>query len=136
MGTPISEFRAYVRHALGDQASTEDGHVPRYEDAALDQGVQYVVRMGRVPGYALAQDGAAVEPAVTDPNKFALLILYTALSFVMPWPDRESVKTRAITYSRSTGAGRLIQKLEDEIAALEDGRNQFTSWAQFERTWE
>lgn len=134
MGTLVTDFRPYLRHALGDQAGAGSDHVPRYEDVALDQGIRYVVRLGQVDGYALGQDGVSVEPTVVDPNHYALIVLRAALSFVTPLPDREGVRTRAISFHRATGATRIMQTFMDNIAALEDGE-YFQSWGQFEQTW-
>lgn len=129
MATAISSLYPHLRHALGDR---QVDHY-RYQDSALLNGVKFVIQCGKVPDYTISIDGLSVTPDLTDPNKFALVLLYTALSFIISEPNSEAFRQRSM--SRSIGGfSTFISELHDNINELENG-TYFTSWRTF-LSWE
>lgn len=123
MATAISSFYPSLRHILGDTDSTAQ----QYEDAALLVGVQTIVRCGKLDDYALSTDGLSVEPDLTDPNDYALLLYHTAHSFVAPKPDTYSFRTRALSQSWSGATRDFLRGIEENIYQIENG-DMFDSW--------
>jgi len=123
MATAISTFYPSLRHILGDI----DSDSQKYEDASLLVGVQTIIRCGKLSDYTLSTDSLSVEPDVTDPNDYALVLYHTAHSFIAPKPDAYAFRTRALSQSVSGATRDFLRTLEENIYSLENGE-MFDSW--------
>lgn len=125
MSTLISSLRAPLRFILGDR----DSAFYLFSDTILDDGVRSAILLNELKNYALTADQLSVTPALTDPNKFALLCFKTAKMFMDSNPDRYSFKSRA--FSESIGGYReFLSTLEQKIYKLENGA-MFSGWQSF-----
>jgi hypothetical protein len=89
----LTEFCDPVRAILGDYKRV------RYEDGAILSVLRTMLRMGRVPGYALTPDTRSVQPAIgnADVRAFALLVYHASKTLFMPDMAEYSYKTRAMS---------------------------------------
>lgn len=116
MYTALENFRPALRIMLGDF----DAVSRQYPDAALDDGVRTVMRLGKLPGFTLSPDLLAIDPEVRTANAYALITYHAVKLFVQSRPDRYSYKTRPMSESYGNSY-RFLASLEADIHKLENG---------------
>jgi hypothetical protein len=89
MATPISDLYDGIRVLIGDLHA--DSYL--YEDDALRSAVRLIIQSGS-PFEAYALDGpkTGIEPVVSDPNAYGLMLLRAARSLLTPHADGLSVR--------------------------------------------
>jgi hypothetical protein len=80
MSTAITELYPYIRATLGDFHTT----IKRYDDSAILSVVRREVRMGKLPGYELTPDVLSITPALATVRDWALIILRSSLTLLLP----------------------------------------------------
>jgi hypothetical protein len=121
MPTPLTTFFEPVRLLLGDLDAT----VRRYPDATVAAGVRTAVQV-RLPGrYTITPDGTGLVETPT-PDGFALICLHTGLAFVAAEPESEGLRTRAVSVTRGSRRG-LLMELKSQAWRLARG-GCFRSW--------
>ena len=99
-----------------------DPDVHIYDSDQLNDGITAVVNLGKVPGYAISEDGTEITPEFTpstDSIAYARVIYHTAKLFAVGLTS-SSFRTRA--FSESFGDSReLISDLLNEVYQLENG---------------
>jgi hypothetical protein len=117
--TTLDQFYPALRLLLQDT-----GDVKAYPDDILADGLRTMIRMNKVPAYALTGDQNAITPDAlgdgSDPNVYALMIYHTVKLFIGGTPDRYSFRTRALSESFGS-ATHFLTQVELEIHALESG---------------
>lgn len=128
--TLLTELYEPVRFLLGDNGS--ESAMFQYSDGSLAGALRTAISLNKLKGFCLTPDKLAVQPELSDPNKFALLIYHTVKLFVDPQPSGYHYKTRAV--SETFGHWRdFIRTLESEIHHLENGA-MFSGWMNY-YTW-
>ncbi len=123
--TALEDLYGALRHLLQDEGEIND--------MSLAEGIKTMVRMGVLKGYKLNTRRTAVTPALENPNHLALLLYKTAKSFVVPRPDRGSIRTRAYSFAHGSYAA-FLQEIDEQIDELENGKalfgasNNFGNW--------
>lgn len=116
--TDLSDFHAPLRVILGDR----DPDIHIYDSDQLTEALKLVLNLGKVPGYAVGDDGETVDPEIVpkdDPTAFARILFHAARRFVVTLTSN-SFKTRA--FSESFGHSReLIDDILKEAYELEHG---------------
>lgn len=127
--TLLTTFREPVRVMIADN----DADINLVEDAQIDAAMRTVVDLARVTGTpAIAPDGYALDAGrlnivptltpVSDPKAFAQLVYWTAKLFTGNLTPHIAWRTRAFSYSASTGANfDGIFHLLEAIYNLEQG---------------
>lgn len=126
--TAIADLYETIRWLLGDHDPT----VPQYVDSQLASAVRGCIRLQRVPGYALTPDLAAITPALSDPNKWALVCYHVVKGYIDSNPDRYAWGTRALRESFGSWRG-FLDELKLNIYRLENGA-MFSGWYNY-YTW-
>lgn len=123
--TAITDFYETIRFVMGDN----DASVQVYPDSVLLKAVRSVIKLNKVPDYAVTEDGLSLTPAVSDANDFALVVFHVCRAFVAGNPDRYSYRTRAI--GESFGSWKdFLATLEMDIHKLENG-TMFSGWQSY-----
>lgn len=126
--TPLNLLHIPLRTLLGD---FDNGTTPlTWTDSVLSDALRTVLLMGRVSGYAVGEDQAAITPGILppdgDPNDFALLLLVAAKMLMFPQSPAVSLRTRAMTFRRGSLKDLLIA-WDTQIEDLQSG-DLFQSW--------
>jgi hypothetical protein len=130
--TPLADLYDAVWHLLGD--IDEEGR--EYPESSIRTGLQTMLRMGKLKGYALTATRLGITPPLTDPNDMALLLYETVLSFKAPEPDRSALRTRAVSMSQGSNRD-FIRSIEENIHEIKNGtmfgaHNDFGNWLALE----
>jgi hypothetical protein len=114
----LTTYHPVLRAVLGDR----DPDVHMYDGDQLSDAMTAVVNVGKVPGYAITQDGTGITPDLTpasDQPSYALLVYHTAKMFVVTL-TATSYRTRA--FSESFGDSKeFIVDILQEVYRLENG---------------
>lgn len=114
-----------LRHFLMDY----DPAFRQYSDGVLTVAVRSALMMNKLEGFVVAIDNISIDPPITDPNDYALLVYEVVKSFVVARPDKYSYDTRAVKESFG-GWQNLIWEVEKNIHKLKN-REYLTCWQHY-----
>lgn len=124
--TAIHELFEPVRAVLGDL----DREFRRYADAELSATIRSAIRLGKHPDFALSANRLGIEPDITDPDDFAVIVYEVARMFVAPNPDRYEYQTRALK-ERFGSYEAFMAHIDKTLFRLVNGGGMFSGWQSY-----
>jgi hypothetical protein len=110
----LTDFCEPIRAIMGDFRTPY-----KYEDSALASVVRSVVRMGKVPGYAISSDGLSITPALTQPCSLAMVSYQSALMLLGPNIGGFQWASRALKIRRGDQTF-FLRELQNMVYYLEN----------------